>query len=194
MKEACDIVAPIFGSDHIDWDRLEQWRMRNPQAFMEILNQDGQLAGCFVIIGLDNSFMEEFIVGNTEEKQILGENVLTMKETKKLSQIYISGVMVSDTPSFLSAKRTMVMIWCILRYLKHFFGASKKRTVFAVALNKESERLLLSMQFQVHTSAANRVDRHDLYSIEFSDETLEQSYQRIGEFSRMCKIRFNVSK
>ena len=188
------MVAPAFGRDHIEWEILEQWRMRNPQAFMEIITETGDLAGCFVILGLEDSFMEQFINGTISEGQITGEDVLTMTQTKKLSRIYISGLMVPQKPSASKNRRVYVMVWCMIRYLRHFFGTKVSRTLFAVALNKESEKLLDKLKFSVHTSALNRKDRHKLYSIEFLNDTVEEVSREMGDFSKMCQMSYRIVK
>jgi len=190
LREANEIVRPIFGRDNIDLGVLGQWRLKNPKGFMEIVNDDNLLVGCFVVIGLEPSFMSQFKDGTVSESLILGRHVLSMAETKHLKDIYISGIMVRDSGSYLGAKRAYVLIWCMLKYLKHHYRFTSDRTLFAVALTQESENLLKSLNFKIHSHGINRVDKHDLYAIEYTKDRWENVYMRIGDLSTMCTITY----
>jgi len=190
LREATGIVQPIFGRDSIDAAVVEQWRLGNPQGFMEIVNEENVLVGCFVVVGLESSLMRQFKEGTVAESAILGRHVLPMSRTKRLTDIYISGVMVRDSSDYLGAKRTRVLIWCMLKYLKHHFGVSSKKKLYALALNRESERMLKSLKFRVYSKSSSRVDKHNLYMIDYTKDQWEEVSRRLGDLSAMCKISF----
>lgn len=190
LRVACDIVRPLFGSDHVDWSILEQWRLRNPKAFMQITNNDNLLTALFVILGLEDSFMDELIKGTVVESQVIGEYVQSMPQTKKMNRIYVSGIMVRDPGSYIGSKRAHVMLWCMLKYFRHHFRLSYDLVLYAVAVNKESEKLLKSLNFKVVTPAVQRKDHHNFYHIIMNEDTWAGMHQRIGNFAEMCKISY----
>jgi hypothetical protein len=189
LELSCEIVRPLFGSDHIDWTVLEHWRLRNPQGFMQIQNAQGDLAACFVIIGLHPSFFDQLIQGSVVEGQITSENVLSMRDSKRQSRIYISGVMVRDPGSFVGSKRARVMICCILKYIRHHFGLDKE--LYALALTPQSERLLKSLNFVLATPAERRRDKHNFYCLKLTKSAWSDIEHRIGDLSSCCKISYS---
>jgi hypothetical protein len=188
LKLACDIVRPLFGHDHVDLEILEQWRLRNPQGFMQIENEQHELTACFVILGLRPSFFTQLIEGTVVEAQIEGETVLPMRESKRQSRIYISGVMVRDPKSYIGAKRARVMIYCILKYLRHHYGFDKE--FFAVALNRQSDQLLKSLNFVVVTPHDRRQDHHDFYCLKSTKDTWAGIEKRIGDLGSCCSMTY----
>ncbi len=188
LQLACQIVKPLFGHDHVDMQILEQWRLRNPQGFMQIENEQGELAACFVIVGLQSSFFTQLIQGTVVEAQIEGETVLSMRESKRQPRVYISGVMVRDPGSYIGAKRARVMIYCILKYIRHHYGFDKQ--FYAVALNRQSELLLQSLKFTIATPRDGRQDHHDFYSLTSNKQTWIDIENRIGDLSSCCKMTY----
>lgn len=190
LQEASRIVQRIFGRNHIDYNLLEQWRLRNPKGFMEIVNEKDVLVGCFVVIGVAQSFMDEFKRGTVSEALITSDVVLPIAEAKRLKDVYISGVMVRDPGGYLGSKRARVLIWSMLKYLKHHYGIPSKRSLYAVALTKEAEKLLKSLNFSICSPASGRVDRHNLYKIDCTKEHWEDVSRQTGDLSLMCSISY----
>lgn len=194
LREANKIVEPIFGRDSINPEILEQWRLRNPKGFMELINEKNELVGCFIVIGLEPSFMDQFKKGKVPEASITSDVVLSMSETKRLQEIYISGIMVRDSGGFLGSKRARVLIWSILEYLRKQFGLSRQRTLYALALTKDSESLLKTLNFSLHSQASERVDKHNLYRIEYTQDQWNDVLRRIGDLSSMCAISYKEDR
>jgi hypothetical protein len=190
LKLACEIVRPIFGTDHVDSLVLEQWRLQNPHGVMQITNEQDELVACFIFEGLQSSFFDQLIKGTVVEAQISGATVLPMRAAKKQPRIYISGVMVKDPHTYLGAKRARIMLWCMIKYINHHFGVDK--TLYALGLNKDSERLLNSLGFSVAVGAENRKDRHNFYQMRFARAAGQRILQRLGDLSSCCKISYSV--
>jgi hypothetical protein len=189
LRTACEIVRPIFGPDYVDWEVLEQWRMKNPQGFMEVTNERNELVACFIFEGLQSAFFDQLIRGAVVEAQITGETVLAMRDAKKQQKIYVGGVMVKDPHKYSGARRAQIMLWCMIKYLHHHFDINK--TLYALGLNRDSEKLLEALEFSIVTSAANRIDRHNFYELKLSDSIREKILQRVGDLSPCCKISYS---
>ncbi len=57
LREADELTRHLFGRDFIPFDQIQQWRLRNEEGFVQISNADGVLCACFVILGLEHSFL-----------------------------------------------------------------------------------------------------------------------------------------
>jgi len=190
LDAAVKMVRRWFGRENIEIQVLEQWRLKNPQGFMEIVDDMGDLIACFVVIGLSKSFMQEFVAGRLTEMDISGESVLDMRSTKKQSEIYISGVMVKDPGGVGGGVHTRYLIWSMLIYLKHHFGLRSGRTFYAVALTSVSERLLKGLGFSIASPGQSRKDRHNFYSLYVDLDTWKNLLHRVGDLRAGCKMNF----
>ncbi len=190
LRAATDMVSMLFGRDSIEVEVLEQWRLKNPQGFMEIIDSVGDLIACFVIIGLSNSFMSQFAAGRLTEKDIAGEDVLDMRSTKKQPEIYISGIMVKDPGGITGSVRAHYLIWSMLMYLKHHFGLKSVRRFYAVPLTNESEQLLKHLGFSVASSAKTRKDKHNFYFLDVDIDKWNKLLHRVGDYRAGCKIKY----
>lgn len=122
LREADEMTKPYFGSGFIPFDRIEQWRLRNERGFVQINNNKGILCACFVILGLERSFFDQFIAGKVDEHDIDSNVILPFEEMKKEDRIYISGIVIRDPHSYMGRKRVAAMLWAILQYIKKVFG------------------------------------------------------------------------
>ncbi len=190
LRAATETVRPLFGRENIDADKIEQWRLKNPQGFMEIVDTAGDLIACFVVIGLPNSFMQEFSAGGLTEQNITGERVLDMRSTKKQPAIYISGIMVKDPGGTAGSVRAHYLIWSMLMYLKHHFGLKIARRFHAVPITDMSERLVKNLGFSIKSQADDRKDKHNFYSLNVDLAAWKKLLCRVGDFRAGCKMRY----
>jgi len=187
FKEACDMTELYYKKGYIPCEIAELWRIKNPKGFVAIINSEGLLCGCFGVIVIKDSFMDQFIAGKVTEKQIENDDVCSFEESKKADRIYISGVVVKTRSTYMGSKRACVMLWALIRYLKDMYGLRRSRTLFALAVTEEAERLLKKLNFQVHTPAQRRLDKCNLYSLPFNKKTMDNLMIQVGDFSPMCK-------
>lgn len=190
LREACEMTEGSYGQDYVAADIALQWWLKNPKAFVAIKNSDGELCACFGILALQDSFFEQFIDGTVSDRQLKQSNIVGVGASKKAKRLYISGVVVRDPRTPRGGKRTRVMIWVMLKYIKKLCGANLDRELIALAVTKDSENLLKRFGFHLIGKSAQRVDRHNLYSYQLSAATWEQMLMRTYDCSRMCNCRF----
>lgn len=191
LKEADEMTKPYFGRDFIPFNQIEQWRLKNKKGFVRINNAEGVLCSCFVILGLERSFLDQFIAGRVTEHDIDSEVILNGEEMKKEDRIYISGVVVRDPHSFIGSKRARVMVWAMLQYIKIIFGLRRQRTFYALALTKESEKLLQALEFTICGNKGGRKDNSNLYRIDLNKRKWDELMGKIGDYSSMVSLELN---
>lgn len=187
FKEACDMTEPYYKKWYIPYESAALWRLKNPKGFVAILNAEGTLCACFGVIAIASSFMDQFVAGKLTEKQLDDSDVCSFEQSKMANRIYISGVVVKNPSTFMGSKRARVMLWALFHYLKDTYGLRRSRTLFALAVTDEAERLLKKLNFQLHTPGYHRVDSCNLYSLPFNKQSMDNLMVQIGDFSPMCK-------
>jgi len=192
LREADEMTKPLFGRGFIPFDQIEQWRLKNEKGFVQINNAEGVLCACFVILGLERSFFEQFIAGRVTEHDIDSSVILPFDSMKKEEKIYISGVVVRKPGSYKGHKRATIMLWTMLQYIKRAFKLRRSRTFYAVALTKESEKLLKTLDFVICCSKESRKDNSNLYSIDLDKKTWEKLVARIGDYSKMVSFDIDL--
>jgi len=190
LKEANSLTKPFYHHEYVDDNIVELWRQKNTQGFVGIFNSKNELCACFGIIGIEESFMNQFIKGRLKDNDMLSEDVLSFEETKKSSTPYISGVVVRDPDSPAGHRRACVMIWTMLEYIKKIFGFRKERHIFALAVSKTSENLLKKCGFQMYCTSTQRKDKLNLYQLPITKEAIDNILIRTGDYSMICKIQF----
>lgn len=188
LREADEMTKPYFGNEFIPVDKIEQWRLKNDKGFVQINNPEGVLCACFVILGLEGSFFNQFIAGKVTENDIDSNTVLPFNKVKKEKRIYISGVVVREPESYMGSKRTKAMLWAIIQYINRVLGLRKSRTFYAVGLTTPSEKLLKNIGFKICSNKTNRKDKHNLYDITLDKRKLEELHAKIGNFSKMVSL------
>lgn len=192
LREADEMTKPYFGRGFIPFDQIEQWRLINEKGFIQINNTKGILCACFVILGLEHSFLDQFIAGRVTEHDIDSSVILPFDIMKKEERIYISGVVVREPGSYMGRKRASIMLWTMLQYIKRAFGLRKSRTFFALGLTKESEKLLKTMGFQVCCDKTSRKDNSNLYRIDLDKKTWTKLHAKIGDYSKMVSFDIDL--
>lgn len=190
LREACEMTQAYYGHDYVDAEVALQWWMRNPKAFVAIVNSEGVLCACFGILAFKDSFMEQFVAGKVSERQLSERDILNFSSSKKSKRLYISGVIVRNPRTPRGGKRTRVMIWVMLKFLRKIYGKKMGRELLALAVTRDSELLLKRIGFQSVGKAAQREDRHNLYSFNLTEESWNQTLSRVYDCSRMCKCKF----
>lgn len=191
FREACEMTKPYYRDEYVPADIAEQWRMKNKGAFVQITNSNGELCSSFGILALSKSFMDQYIKGNVADTQLREDDILNMEDSKKCDRLYISGVIVRDPSKHVGHKRTCVMLWAMMVYVKSIYGLKRKREIFAVAVTEESERLMKKLGFQVICESAQRKDKRNMYRIDLTKNTWNKLMNKVGDYSRMCTCEFN---
>jgi len=188
LREADEMTRPYFGRGFIPFDQIEQWRLINKKGFIQINNAEGVLCACFVILGLEKSFLDQFTAGRLTEHDIDSSVILPFESMKKQDRIYVSGVVVRNPHTYMGHKRATIMLWTMLQYIKIVFGLRKTRTFYALGLTNESEELLKTVGFRICGNKDQRKDNSNLYRIELDRTKREELLARIGNYSGMVSL------
>jgi hypothetical protein len=190
LREACEMTKPYYGHEYVSPDVAEQWRMKNPRGFVEILNSEGELCACFGVLGLADGFMDQFVRGNVSDTKLRDDDILNFEDAKKSNRLYISGVVVRDPRSYKGNKRTRVMIWAMVYYIKKLYGLRRERELYTLPVNKESEALVKKFAFELVTPAGQRIDKCNMYRYTLSKESWFNLINSVGDHSPMCTCTF----
>lgn len=190
LKAACDMTRPHYRHEYVSGDIAEQWRLKNPKAFMEIVNSDGEICAAFGVLSIKDDFMKQFIAGNISDKKLTADDIRTLAESKRASTLYLSGIVVKESGTFGGSMRTWVMTWAILAYLKKVYRLDRPRTVYAIAVTKESERMMKKLKFQLVRDGKNCEDKCNMYKYTVSKESWEELSRRIGNLSTLVDCKF----
>ena len=148
----------------------------------------GELCAAFGILGLEKSFMKQFCMGGVVDNDLKAEDVLPLSEAKRLDDIYISGVVVRDPHTMQGRRRAWVMLWAMVIYIRLVYGVKRRRNIFALAVNNDSQNLLENLGFSIDCVAKHRRDDLSLYRLELSRENLDRILRRVGDHSLICRF------
>lgn len=188
LAEANSLAAACYRRDAIPDELVEQWRLKNPTMYACVLDQAGSLVAALGVMPLTDSFMELFIEGKVVESQIGSKNIHGPNENRKALKLYISGVVVRDPGTQRGQMRASILLWATVQYLVKLYGTHKKRTLYALAATKQGESILKHLNFSVACPASQRLDKHNLYSLEWSRDTLRNVKAMIPDYRLMCTI------
>jgi hypothetical protein len=190
LREACDMTRPYYGKEYVPAEIAEQWRLKNPKALMHILNAEGEVCAAFGVLALVDSFMDQFIEGNVTDGDLTANWIHTLEESRQAARLYLSGVVVREPSTYCGSKRARVMMWAMLEYLKKVYGLRRERTLYAIGVTKESEKLMRKLSFELVSAADHRRDERNMYRYQLSKESWERLLERVGDFSKMFTCDF----
>ena len=186
LREACDLTRDSYGDAYVSDDVAEQWRLKNPFAFVQIMDSENRLCACFGVLALRQRFMDPFIKGFVSDKQLGGEDVCSLPESKASSHLYLSGIVVLEPTTHKGHKRTAIMLWAMLEYIRRLYDLKKPRQLYAVAVTREASQLMKNFGFKVETLAAHRRDNCDLYRYDLNEASWNTLLCKVNDWSRMC--------
>ena len=154
-----------------------------------VYNRGRELCAAFGLLALRDSFMDLFIDGRIEDLKLRDNDILTGSNAKKCERLYISGVVVRDPGKLVGHRRTKVMLWAMLQHLKREYGLRKIRELYAIAVTRESERLMRNLQFEHIGESSGRLDKCPLYRCVLTRANWKRLLCEVGDCSGMCSIR-----
>jgi hypothetical protein len=184
------MTKPYYGREYVAPDIAVQWRTRNPMGFVQITNSEGELCACFGVLGLSDSFMDQYTKGRVADRELRGDDILDLEKSKRSKRLYISGVVVRDSESHKGHKRARVMIWAMLIYLQRTYRLRGRRELYAVAVTKESERLMKNLNFTLVSRAGSRRDKCNMYRCELTKPFWDELICKVGDWSALCTCDF----
>lgn len=192
LEKACDMTKPYYKDEYVSSNIAEQWRLVNDKSFVQITNSNNELCACFGILALKSDFFNLFIDGKVQDKQLKSTDILPFKESTKEKRLYISGVIVKDPESTLGKKRAAIMIWSILQYIKAIYGLRRQIELYALAVTKVSERLMINLKFDLVSESSYRTDNHNLYRYSLNRANWNDLINHVGGYSGMCSCNFSL--
>jgi hypothetical protein len=186
LRHACELTKPYYGEEYVDFSVAEKWRKKNPEAFVQIVNERGEMCSCFGFIAIKDSCFDEFIKGRVKDGEFDEDDILDTEETRNASRLYLSGVIVSGAGSWLGGKRANMMAWAILTYYRKYFALRRARTIYALAVTKEGDAFLKAFGFKLVSGAAQRRDRCNLYKSEMDRSAWDAMARKVPDWSRSC--------
>lgn len=190
LREACEMSRLSYRHFYVQPDVVEQWRMKNHKAFVQIVNSEGELCASFGILVLKDSFMDQFIDGKVSDSQLKENDICNFSESTKSKRIYISGVVVRDHLKHLGRKRAWVMTWTMLMYFRKMYGVKSGRSLYAIAITKESEILMKNLKFELICPASNRKDGCNMYRYHLTKKSWEELRGLVGDCHSLCRLAF----
>ena len=190
LSEANGLTRPYYRHEYVTDQVAESWRRKNEKGFVAIRNKSGELCASFGILALERSFMDQFIKGRLRDNNLEPDDVMDLTESRRSERLYISGVVVRNADCVIGNKRACVMVWAMIAYIQSMYGSKKRRTVYALAVSKESENLLKGLGFTIASPASSREDRLNLYSLEITRANAERILSLVGDYSKMCRCRY----
>ena len=188
LRQACEMTRESYGDQYVAANVAEQWRLRDPKAFVAIENQYGELCACFGVIALAESFADVFREGQCTDATLRGEDVRDSEEAKKSNRLYVSGVVVRGAGAVRGAKRARVMLWALLDYYRRRFGLRKERVLFGLAVTTDSERLMKKLGFHLASPGDGRQDKCNLYEVTMNKTEWQKVLAKVGDLSSMCTV------
>lgn len=188
LREACAMTEPYYGNEYVPPDVAEQWRTKDPEAFVAITNESGELCACFGVLALSTSFTDMFYKGQCTDTRLGSDDILTSREATDSPKLYLSGVVVKESGTQKGHRRARVMLWALLNYYRHRFDLKNNSILFGLAVTPESEQLLKNFKFRLASKSSVRRDRCNLYELRMSSSALDRISARIGNLSSICKV------
>lgn len=188
LREACEMTRPHYGREFVGHELAEQWRLANPHAFECVYNRKGELCASFGVLPLSDAFMEMFIDGRIDDLHLLGKDIRSVETVRKCKRLYISGVVVRDAGKMAGSRRARVMLWAMLQHFKREYGLRTPRELYAIAVTKDSARLMEGLKFERVSDGKHRVDKYPLYRYALTKASWDKLLCEIGECSGMCCI------
>lgn len=195
-EEASHLAHEIFGNlGIIPTDRYESWLLKNPYILACLVNSGGEVVGYFDVLPLKSEFMEGFIRGTLTELDIRHEDILPPQHAKRCKRLYIAGIVVRDSNAFTARRHAKHLMWGLLQYLDHFYGAPSARQVYASGGTKEGRQILQRFGFEMVQEASARRDKQALFVVSMSNvEIVENVAADLGNWADACGLSWQERK
>jgi hypothetical protein len=191
LAEAANRLAnETFGTaGGIPAERYESWRLKNPNILACLTDFRGVLLGYFDVFPLTSSFMDRFIRGDATELDISHEDILPPPDARRCKRLYIGGITVRDPQTFAGRRYARHLMWGLVKYLEHFYGAPSERQVYALGSTKAGRLILERFGFRMVQDGSRRRDGQPLFVTSLGDpEMVSDSYADIGDWAPACRL------
>lgn len=194
LSELANALAhEAFGrTGSIPADRYETWRLKNPNILACLLDSKGMVVGYFDVLPLTNTFMDRFIRGDLSESNIHHDDILSPQHARRCKRLYVAGIAVRNPHTHQGKRYARHLIWGLLRYLEHFYGAPSERQLYALGGTTEGKQILQRFKFRMIQDGSRRKDAQALYVASLADsELVEEIYAELGDWAPACRLSWN---
>jgi hypothetical protein len=188
LREANGWTKSYYRNEYVSDEVAESWRNKVPHSFVGLHNDQNRLCAAFGIIAIEPSFMKQFVKGRVVDNALMPDDLLGEGDAKKSPDLYISGVVVRDPDTPAGNRRACAMVWAMVKFFERQYGVRRKRKLYALAVTKQSKNLLSKAGFIHQNGPSDRQDRLELYVLDLSKLHLTSLIQRIGDYSRHCRL------
>ncbi|MDX6404599.1 MAG: hypothetical protein QOH70_2054 [Blastocatellia bacterium] len=185
--EAKRLAQYWYPTETISPERFEQLRVKNPNILACLVGDRGDLLGYFDVIPLKESFAQQFLRGTITESQITHEDILGPDDLAQCKYVFLSGLAVWNPESYVDRRNANILVWGLLKYLDHFYGATE-RLAFASAATEEGEELLQRFDFYIGCEASARIDKRRMYETRLSRDDVTKRLAWLPDFSLLCSL------
>jgi hypothetical protein len=190
---ANQIATKHYGSEGIPFERYEQWRLKNKQILVCLLDDSREVVGYFDILPLRSSFVDAFLSGRVVESQIGPDDILAPQHGTRCQRLYLGGIAVYDPRSHKGKRHADMLVWGLLKYIRYYYSLNRDRKLYAVASSAAGERLLKNFGFTVSCPSSARLDSHNMYALTLTDEILSEALRSRPDFSTLCAVEWETA-
>lgn len=192
-REAVKLARYEFGRNTIALSQYETLRAKNRFILVCLMGGDGEFLGYFDVFPLKTNFAELFLRGKVGEKDLTHEDVLDAQEMWRCKYVYIAGLAVCDSERQSGQINAAILIWGLLKYLDHFYGASRSY-VFASAATGDGENLLQSFNIPLVCGPEARADGQKMYGLYLSHDIIAERIACVPDYGLLCFADWTPSK
>lgn len=188
LEVSCIAKQAYPGVPPLPQERYEQWLMINPNLLICLFDFNHRVVGYCDIFPLRHDFMDMLIAGVCSEHDIRREHILSPREARKLTRLYVGGIAVVEPLTARGRRYASMLIWGVLCYLDHFYPIPPVRELFAQAVTPEGERLLRKFRFQLISPARGRKLSSPLYSGLLTPESITVVWANVPDWSGAVRL------
>jgi hypothetical protein len=192
-RQSVKLARYEFGRNTISLTNYEPLRAKNSYILVCLTGGDGEFLGYFDVFPLKATFAELFLQGRVGEKDLTHEDILDAHEMRRCKYVYIAGLAVCDSERQACQVNAAILIWGLLKYLDHFYGASKPY-VIASAATGDGENLLQSFNIPLVCSSDSRADGQTMYGLYLSRSIIAERIACVPDYSLLCSLDWTQAK
>jgi hypothetical protein len=183
------LAAESYGRvEPINYERYEQWRLKNPNILVCLLDEDKTVVGYFDIIPVTDDFAQSLINGIVTEHDLLHEHIVEPNRIDDCKWLYLAGIAVKDPDTFLGRRRAAYLIWGLKMYLRDYYSVPPERSLVATGASAEGEHLLKRFRFVLGQGKGRRADKQNLYVTSLANKAFVAQLAGISDWRNACRV------
>jgi hypothetical protein len=160
-----DLYSP---SDAIPERILSDWYDISPGSF-SVIKRAGERIGHIDILPVRSQVLRELLDGTMVEREVQGADLYPPQEKSSIRELYVESLAVLPPLDLSPAPAVSFILANFIQLVARLCEPRTVDNVYAIAASSAGERLMKRLSFVRRTSAAARLDRHDLWRAKLSD-------------------------